>query len=172
MRRLRHLEHCDYVIPIGQKIDQVLVLNNQHNCYLERSKDKKNNYSLRIHAKFRSDLLNGFAIEAVMLNNGLEASSLVSEIKIYRVNNTTFAKTLLLTKVPSAFGAGWVTNVTQADLATNELSGRETYYIEAVAQRRNKPYRASSYFNHLGCYDSIIRLRRDLEVMQVTKAED
>jgi len=159
---------------LGHKIPQAIALSGNSNCYLERTKDQSYDvkYSLRLHAKFRSDLLNGFSVEACLMSGNNQASSHISNINVYKVDDNTFDKTFLMSVSPFLDGQSWVSDIDQSSLTLNELSGKETYYIEATAFRRNKKFNANAYFNHLGCFDSLVRLRRQIEFIQITKADD
>lgn len=172
MRRIRHLEQCDYVIPIGQRIGTAIALSG--NVYLDRSWDNALNpeYRLTLHAKFNSSAMQGLSIEASLYSLYRKASVYVSEFKVYRVSNLNFTKTLINTFTPTLSGQDWAITLTQSQLGSNELSGAETYFIEAKGQRRAKKLRAQVYVNHLGCWDSINRLRQALEYAQITKLDE
>lgn len=101
-----------------------------------------------------------------------QASVAVSSVSVYRVSNLDFSKTLIGSFSPAASGLSYVLTLTQAQLGVNELSGAETYYIEAVATRRARKFRASVYVNHLGCFDSINRLRQASEYNLITKLDE
>lgn len=174
MRRIRHLEQCDYVIAIGQKISQVLSLSGQSNCYLERTWDqaKEENYNLDINVKFNSSAMQGLNIIAELKRNDKICSCVISSIAVYRVSDGSFAKTLIGSFSPTLSGQSWALNLTQAQLGLNELSGAETYYVEATASRRVRSYKSGVYVNHLGCFDSINRLRKSSEFLQITKLDE
>lgn len=172
MKRVRHLEQCDYIVTVGSRNAELLALSN--NCYLDRSWDNgtRPDYKLTLHAKFNSSAMEGLVIEAKLLSTYRQASVAVSSILVYRVSNLDFSRTLINTFTPTASGMSWVLTLTQSQLGANELSGAETYYIEALATRRLRKYRSSLYVNHLGCFDSINRLRQCLEYNQITKLDE
>lgn len=172
MRRIRHLEQCDYIVTIGSRNAELLALSN--NCYLDRTWDNgpRPDYKLNLHAKFNSSAMQGLVIEARLLSTYRQAQVAVTSFTVYRVSNLDYSKTLINTFTPTASGLSWVYTITQAQLGSNELSGAETYYIEATARRRLRQFKASIYVNHLGCFDSLNRLRQRVEYLQITKLDE
>jgi len=172
MRRIRHLEQNDYIVTIGSRNASLLALSN--NCYLDRSWDSgpRPEYALKIHAKFDASTMQGLQIEVSLQSSYRQASVAVSSISIYRVANGSYSKTLIGSFSPTLSGQSWVLTLTQSQLGSNELSGAESYYIEASATRRARSFRSVLYVNHLGVYDSITRLRHDLEYNQITKLDE
>lgn len=51
------------------------------------------------------------------------------------------------------------------------LDGDTTLMIEGVATRLGVTYRDRIYVNHLGVYDSIVRLRSDVDFLDITKKD-
>lgn len=173
MRKIRHLEQCDYIIPISQKIDQLLTLSNQSNCYLERTWDKKDPvYALNIHAKFNSDLIEGFRIQAGLFRDGSLVSSYIESFDLYITDGDDYDKTFIASFTPVQVGQYWEFNVSQSLLDPLEATGAETFYIECKAQRKRKSYKACAYFNHIGVFDSIFRLKNKVTFLDLTKADE
>ena len=173
MRKIRHLEQCDYVIPIGQKINQALSLSNSSNCYLERTWDKKDPvFSLKLHAKFNSNLIEGFRIQAALTRDGIVVSSQIDSFDLYITNGDDYSKTLIGNFTPTQNGQAWEFNVTQSLLDPLEATGAETFYIECKAFRKRKSYKACMYFNHLGIFDSFFRLKNKVTFLDLTKADE
>lgn len=172
MRRIRHLEQSDYIVTIGSRNAELLALSN--NCYLDRTWDNgpRPDYKLNLHAKFNASAMDGLVIEARLMSTYRQAAVAVTSFVLYRVSNLNYSKTLINTFTPTLSGQSWVYTVTQSQLGLNELSGAETYYIEAFGQRRLRKFRASIYVNHLGCFDSLNRLRQRVEYLQITKLDE
>ena len=57
-------------------------------------------------------------------------------------------------------------------LVPAELDGDATLMIEARITRLSETFRDRVYVNHLGVYDSIVRLRNDVEFLDVTKLDE
>ena len=172
MRRIRHLEQTDYVVAIGSRNGSLLALSN--NCYLDRTWDNgpRPDYELSIHAKFNSSAMQGLTAEVRLMSSYRQAAVAVPSISVYRVSNLDFSKTLIGSFTPTASGLSYVLTLTQAQLGANELSGAETYYLEANATRRLRKFKCHAYVNHLGCFDSINRLRQSMEYNLITKLDE
>lgn len=170
---MRHLTHCDYVIRLKTKKSQIVALSNC-NLILERTWHKlSNEFYLDIHAKFNTSAMNGIQVSARLLNRGNLVSSSVAEFKIYSVSETDWSETLVGTATATEISRGvFSAYIPQADLDPGELSGREVYKIECTATRLRKSFFKYSYFNHLGCYDSINRLRQYADQVNTLKVDE
>ncbi len=175
MRKVRRLDQCEYLIPLSMKSSQILTLSNQSNVLLERTwdQDSRAKFDLHIHAKFDSAAMNGFMMVASLLKNNRPSDCVISEFKVYLVNEANWTETLIDTVSATQYSHGtFSADISQADLNPNELSGREVFSIECVATRRRKTYRKKVWFNHLGCYDHLIRLRHAVEYLESAKADE
>lgn len=175
MRRVRRLDQCDYIVPLSMKSSQVLTLSNQSNVLLERTwdQDSQAKFDLHIHAKFDSAAMNGIMIMSTLLKNNRSSACVVNEFKIYLVNESDWSETLIDTVSALSDGHGvFYADIGQIDLSPIELSGREVFAVECVATRRRKSYRKKVWFNHLGCYDHLIRLRHAVEYLESAKADE
>lgn len=175
MRRIRHLAQTDYIVPMRQKHRQALVLSNQSNILLERTWHKQNAkyFNLEIHAKFNVDSMQGMQIKACLFKNDFMVSSNITEFKIYRVAEASWVETLVFTATATAASPReFVATVSQANLGSNELSGGETYAIECTATRVRGSYKKKIWVNHLGCFDSLTRLRHSMEWLEIEKVDD
>ncbi len=63
-------------------------------------------------------------------------------------------------------------DISISSLTGTSLDGDTTLMIEGVATRLGVTYRDRIYINHLGVYDSIVRLRSDVEFLDVTKLDE
>ncbi len=173
MRKIRHLASSEFVIPVNRAAPGLVALSNQYNCYLERIWGQSDDHvvSVNLHARFNTSTMNGIEIEAGLFKNKVITSNLVST-KLYVVSDIGFVKTFITDVTMTETSTGIFTGtVTQATLALNELSGRETYFIECKFSRIRKKYSKGVYFNHIGIYDSVNRLKHDAEFMQITKVD-
>ena len=78
MKRIRHLDQCDYIVPIGQRLGQVLTLSNQSNVMLERTWHQGGHLhkEVMLHAKFNSSAMDGvqFIAELKRGDNTLQSN--------------------------------------------------------------------------------------------------
>lgn len=59
-----------------------------------------------------------------------------------------------------------------SSLSGVNLDGDTTLMIEAVATRLGSVYRDRVYVNHLGVYESIVKLRNDVQFLDITKQDE
>jgi hypothetical protein len=174
LRKIRHLASSEFVIPVNRAAPGLVALSNQYNCYVERVWDQSDEQviSVDIHARFNTSTMNGIEIQASLFKNKIITSNLVSA-KLYVLSDSGFTKTFITDVTMSEVSTGIFTGtVNQATLALNELSGRETYFIECKFSRIRKKYSKGVYFNHLGVYDSVNRLRHEVEFLQIAKVDE
>lgn len=62
--------------------------------------------------------------------------------------------------------------VSISTLTGTSLDGDTTLMIEGVALRLGVTYRERIYLNHLGVYDSVLRLKKDIEFLDITKQDE
>lgn len=128
---------------------------------------------LMAHAKFNSDSMDGAHISARLIKGSTIKSSVVSQFKIFRVSDADWSETLVATVVPTEISFGvFASTVSQAMFGSNELSGREVYAIEVRAQRRRQNFFSKIWVNHLGCFDSLIMLRHQVEFLNISKVDE
>lgn len=174
MRRVRHLSICDYIVTVGQKISQVLTLSN-YNIALERTwhRQSRDDFSLQGHVKFNADDMNGVQIVCYLAKGDDLRSFSATEFKVFRVDESSWAETLVTTVTPthdSPIKASAVIN--QSTFGVNELSGMETYSVQIRAVRKRRSLYLKLWFNHLGSFDSIWRLKRAVEQHEILKLDE
>lgn len=175
MRRIRHLSNVSYIVKIGQKIRQVLTLCGQGNIVLERTWHKQSTpqFEITAHAKFNTDLMKGFQVVAKLEDRGDVKASASPLFKLYRVAENSWVETLIDEFIPVEISHGvWSRGIDQIDIDPNELSGREVYAVEVFLSRKRRTYKHKFWFNHLGSYDSIWRLKRESEQHEILKLDE
>lgn len=173
MRKVRHLESCEYISPIGQKTGQLISLSGKYQSTLQKTTRTsfQTPLVLKLHAQFDSDLMNGIRVIAFMSNDKKISSCIISSISLFYVS-TNWVETFVTSVVPVESNGVFTAYIDQSMLGLNELSGAETYLIDCTATRRNKTFRKKVYFNHLGCFDSINRLRQGFDFLNITKIDE
>lgn len=175
MRRVRHLDTSDYLVTIKQKTAQILTMSNCHNVILERTWHRQSidDLSLRVHAKFNADTMDGLQIMAGVYRGSKLKSSSVTGVSVYRVAIDTWAETFIATNAPTEESHGvFSLNINQAALGANELSGLETYAIVVTAIRGRRKFTEKIWVNHLGSFDSINRLQKEVNYLHSTKLDE
>lgn len=173
MRRVRHLGYCDYIVPIGRKTSQPLV-QSCCNVFLERTwhHESRDEHALDLHVKFNADTMNGIQIKAQLLKGAKLSAMAIVSTKLFRVSEASWVETLVASPTLSE-GLGFFSGtVNQATLSANELSGMEVYALEVTSIRKRRTFKKKVYFNHLGCFDSIWRLRQEMQYAHITKLDE
>lgn len=171
MRRVRHLKTPDYIIAVRQKMNRCLAMSNCSNVYLERTWHDNATLPIEISCsvKFNSSTMQGMLIQTFLQKNDRVMASVVSSVKLYKIADGTYAKTYLQDVTMDELVPGIFTKyINQSTLGTsNELSGRETYMLTVELSRVRKKYKKSFWFNHVGCFDSLNRLRLSTEILTI-----
>lgn len=130
---------------------------------------------LKNPAQFNTNTLNSVKIAGYLYNssNGTVAAGASCVFNVYRVSVTGWTETLLGTfngvLQPNNY---FLSDINILSLAPAELDGDNSIMIECVITRLTKTFRDRVYFNHLGSYESIVRLRNDVEFLDITKADE
>ena len=130
---------------------------------------------VKISAQFDPDTLNNIKMTAYLYEpkNGTVAAAGNCSFRIFKVSAPSWTETLLTTLsgslIPNNY---WYVNPTLATLPTVNFDSGDTIMIEATLVRSGVTYRDRIYFNHLGVYDSILRLRNDVEFLDITKLDE
>lgn len=139
---------------------------------LERTwHDRHRDFNLLVHAKFNSGDLDGLNIMSYLSSGAKVKGCQISSFKIYRVSDSDFTESLVYTASPTMDSGKFYADVTQSNLGLNELSGAETYSILVEAVRKRKTYTQKIWFNHLGCFDSLFRLKKQTQRLEIVKAD-
>lgn len=151
MRKVRHLESCEYISPIGQKTGQLISLSNHYQSTVERTTRNglRGEVTLKIHARLNKGTFDSVKLIAGFYKKGRVLPGIVTEFKVYAVDNV-WGESLIGTFPAVPSGERFVADVVQSNfLPADELSGVETYAIEAVGYRRTKTFKEKTYFNDL-----------------------
>lgn len=93
--------------------------------------------------------------------------------KVYRISVSSWTETLINifngTILPNSY---FYVDVPVSSLTPADLDGDNTIMVECTIIRLNKTYRDRIYLNHLGSYASIVKLRQDVEFLDVTKLDE
>lgn len=174
MKRIRHLDQCDYIVPIGQRIGQVLTLSNQSNVMLERTWHQGSllQKEVMLHAKFNSSAMEGIQFFAELRRGDNVLQSNLDHFVLSSVNTANWSETFVANIIPNSVNGVHTGVIDQATLLTNELSGKQVYAISVELSRKRLKFRKKIYVNHLGCFDSIVRLRHSVEHLEIEKVDE
>jgi hypothetical protein len=133
---------------------------------------------LKLAAELNTDTLNDIRITGYLFNTvtGSIDSAGTCVFNVYRVANSTNPAwdDILIATIPGTLQLNSYFYATETinNLTGANLDGDTTLMIEGVATRLNETYRDRIYVNHLGVYDSIVRLRNDVEFLDLTKVDE
>ena len=173
MRRVYYLQHSEDVIRVKNRNSQLIIYSEDF-IQAERTWHKIGyDFKLNIHAKFNANLMNGIQFCAELLNHGIRTSSVITEFKLYLINTSSWAETFIANVSATQESNGFFTGyIPQSSLGSNELSGMETYKVSCTANRIRHSSSSFVYFNHLGCFDSINRLRQYSDHINILKLDE
>jgi len=173
LRRVYYLQHSEDVIRVKNRNSQLIIYSEDF-IQAERTWHKIGyDFKLNIHAKFNANIMNGIQFCAELLNHGIRTSSVITEFKLYLINTSSWAETFIANVSATQESNGFFTGyIPQSSLGANELSGMETYKVSCTANRIRHSSSSFVYFNHLGCYDSIIRLKHEAEYAESLKLDE
>lgn len=110
------------------------------------------------------------------VNNGTIDNASAITFKIYKVTDITTPKweDQLLTTETGILQTNsyFFKDISISSLAGTNLDGDTTLMIEGTATRLGVTYRDRIYVNHLGVYDSVVRLRNDIDFLDATKLDE
>jgi len=179
-RRIRPTINNNYVQPLKLKTGRKLVIspNVNYNSILftkkHRAFDPKT-IKTKVWAKFDGENFDGIHIVAQLTKDGdAQISSASCVFNIFYINtNQNWGETLVFTSNGALVNDKWILQATQNDLgAMTDLDGERTLRIEAITTRLGKEYSSSVYINHLGIYDSLFRLKQEVEFLDITKKDE
>jgi hypothetical protein len=92
---------------------------------------------------------------------------------IYKVTTPNWTEQLITsvagTDTPNSY---FFAEIPTSVFIPSEMDGGPTLMVEAVSTRLGDTYRERVYVNHLGVYDSIVRLRQDVDYLDITKQDE
>lgn len=133
---------------------------------------------LKLAAQLDSETLNKIRVIGYLYNpvtGNVDNSSGIT-FRIYKVNNIADPKWQdeLVTTLVGEFQSNsyYFKDIDLEDITGASLDGDTTLMIEGVATRLGRTYRDRIYVNHLGVYDSVVRLRNDVQFLDLTKLDE
>lgn len=133
---------------------------------------------LKLAAQLDTNTLDKIRIIGYLYNptNGTIDSASGITFNIYKVADITIPKwddqfIVSLSGVLQS-NSYYFNDIDISSLTGTSLDGDTTLMIEGVATRLGVTYRERIYVNHLGVYQSIIRLRQDVDFLDITKQDE
>lgn len=130
--------------------------------------------AIKIAAKFNEDTFNNIQMVAYLYDskNMSVASSANCVFKIYKISGPDWTETFLNSINGTLLSNNYFyANPLLSSLPAIDFVGGESIMVEVSVVRLGIVYRDRAYFNHLGIYDNVTRLRQDVEFLDVTKKD-
>lgn len=172
MRRASVLTENGSVVLINKSVNGIRLGSNSGNSLLQRTWHESKPIETILHAKFNSQDLSGFHIIGYCRQGERPAASHVQKFEIFRVADSGWIETHVIDKIPSLVNGRFEASVSPLDLGINELSGAETYAIKCIFIRGRKKISKKIYVNHLGCFDNIQLIRREIYYSEGVKGDE
>lgn len=133
---------------------------------------------LKIAAEFDTDNLSKIRMTAYLYNttNGTIDNASSCSFKIFRVEKLVDPRwnDNLVTNISGTQDSNsyYFADIDTSSITGANLDGDTTLMIEATIIRLGRSYKDRVYINHLGVYDSIVRLRQDVEWLDLSKLDE
>lgn len=179
-RRIKVTTNNKYTQTLKLKTGRKLVLtpNNDYNSVLFTSRHRATSpkeYQVNLWAKFAQDDFDGIHIRAFIEKDSEIFQSANYTFDVYTVSrDSNWAETFVITKpgVILADGSYKCQVVTSEFPSTVDIDGELTLAIKVNCSRIGRKYTKKIFINHLGVYDSIVRLKQDVEFLDITKLDE
>lgn len=131
---------------------------------------------LKISGQFDTSDLDSVRFISYLYNpvtGGIDNATSCS-FNIYKVDNGSSWTETLLDTFTGTLQANqyFYADRTLASLSPADLTGDTSLMVEVVVTRLTETYRDRIYLNHLGIYDSFLRLKQDVEYLDLTKQDE
>lgn len=130
---------------------------------------------LKIAAELDTNTLENLRFTAYLYNPVTKTADPATDctFRVYLVNQPGWTESLLSTFAGSPQSNQYFyADILNSSIPSASIDGDSTLMIEAELNRLGKIYTDRIYVNHLGVYDSIVRLRNDVEFLDITKLDE
>lgn len=130
---------------------------------------------LKNTAQFNTNTFDSVKFVGYLYNasNGTIGQASSCTFNVYLVSVVGWTETLLGSfsgvEQPNSY---WLSDINLSSLVPAELDGDNSIMIECAITRLSDTFRDRVYLNHIGSYDSIVRLRNDIEYLDITKVDE
>ncbi len=176
-RRIKNTINNNYVQPLklSFKNKKVITLCANYNCIMTKVTHKvSNNFKIHSWMKFNTNSFDGVQLVAGLFKGKSIKTIGTCNFKIYAIStDDNWTETLIASVAGTALTDGRFKAVlTDANLTPAELEGEISFKLEVDITRADKTFSDTYFFNHLGIYGSFIRLKQDVEFLDITKLDE
>ncbi len=130
---------------------------------------------LKIAAEFDKDDFNSIRFAAYLYHpaSGTVSSAGTCSFRVFKVTVPTWTEELVTTfSGMVTYNSYFFADVPATSMSTVDFFGGDTIMVEATVTRLGETYRDRIYVNHLGIYDNVDRLRKEVEFLDITKLDE
>lgn len=130
---------------------------------------------LKVGAEFDQDDFSSLRMAAYLFQptTGLVSSAAACQFNIYKVTGPQWIDQLITSVAGTlTFNNYFFADVPDSAISAIDMSGGDTAMIEAVVTRLDEIYRERIYVNHLGIFDSHLRLKNKVTFLELTKLDE
>jgi hypothetical protein len=166
-RRAKMTTNNSYTQPLKLGLGRKVILSHAcdyHSVLLSKRYKPRQDFEHILWAKFNTGDLEGLYLVAYL--NGFSSDE--CEFNVYEVSlDGLWDETPVASETATLSNDKFV-----AEFLGEKFDGSKTYAIESKITRLGKEYKKKIYVNHLGIYDSFIRLRNYVEFIDATKGDE
>lgn len=178
-RRVKNSINNKYVQPLklSFKNKKVITLAANYNCIMTKVSHKAQNdcdFKIQSWMKFNTDSFDGVQLVAGFFKGKVKKTIGSCNFKVYAIStDDSWTETLIASVSGIALVDGRFKAVlTDANLTPAELEGELSFKLEVEILRAGKTFNDVYFFNHIGIYGSFIRLKQDVEFLDITKLDE
>lgn len=178
-RRARVLISNEYTTTLktGTKRRSCKITGSEWNVFITKQRFRPINpesYSPKAWAKFDSTDFDGIHLICGLYNKGFLTPSGSCTFRVYSVSLTdSWQETLLTTQTGVVMSDGrFKVDVPLASLTPLDPDGEQTILIQVDVTRQGISYTERFYFNHIGSYEFLTRLKNKVTFLELTKADE
>lgn len=131
--------------------------------------------AIKIAAEFNKVDFNTIRFAAYLYNatSGTVANAATVTFNVYLITTPSWTEQYVTSfSGTQAYNNYFFSDVPLSSLSPIDFFGGDTIMIEAVATRLTETYRDRVYINHLGIYDNVDRIRKDVEFLDISKVDE
>lgn len=168
------IQHHKFVNPLKMGQDNVLSMNHTNIVPLTRNRTKlKSLVEPRLWVKFDSDTFDGIHILGFLADRENEISSTNCNFVINSVSNDgVWAESLVASGAGIPNGTRFTLSVPSSSFGSLSLDSETTLSVTMTIERQGLQYKKKIFVNHLGVYESVFKLRQDVEFLDITKVDE
>lgn len=179
-RRIKMFTNNHYVQPlkICFKHKMLITLGACYNNIVTNLKHKAcqdSDFKVNAWMRFNTDTFDGsFQVQAFLSKNNLIKSIGSCTFSIYEINPSNLWQETLKTTIAGTplVNGSFSGIVPESVLLPTIADGEMTYKLQVDITRQDKTFTDVYYFNHLGIYDSVVRLRKKVNFLALTKLDE